>query len=171
MGGRCKYYSWDRGDHYCAKLERKVKAEIADKYCDCWDYTDCSVYNSIETGYSLRSDHENFIIEEGGCFLTSACTMAKNRPDDCFELTTLRNYRDGWVKLNHPEDIRDYYITAPKLVQKIRTQPDAITIWENLYESLVLPCVEYITHNQFEKAYSLYKNTTLRLADIYLGAD
>lgn len=30
-----------------------------------------------------------------GCFLTSACTEAHGLPDDCYELTTLRKYRDS----------------------------------------------------------------------------
>ena len=42
----------------------------------------------------------------GGCYLTTACVVAKNLPDDCEELTALRNFRDTYLR-NHENGEED----------------------------------------------------------------
>jgi hypothetical protein len=53
-----------------------------------------------------------------GCFLTTACCTTLGLPDDCFELTTLRRYRDT-VLAGTAEGraaIAEYYRLAPALL-------------------------------------------------------
>ena len=103
---------------------------------------------------------------DDGCFLTSACVKAKGLPDDCEELQILRKYRDGWLRStnNGEQEIRDYYRIAPEIVNAINERPDAQNVWETVYRDLVLPCVELIKADQYEKAFDTYKGYTVSLA-------
>ena len=105
-----------------------------------------------------------------GCYLTTACTLAKGLPDNCNELETLRAFRDSYLK-NRPNgesDIREYYEIAPKIVTAINKLPDANNIWSRVYSELIIPCISFIKGNENEKAYSMYKNYTNDLKVKYL---
>ena len=102
---------------------------------------------------------------DDGCFLTSACVAVKGLRDDCPELQILRAYRDTYLALreNGRADIEEYYAVAPRIVRGINARPDAESVWSELYERLVLPCVTLIRNGENEAAYRLYKETTLGL--------
>ena len=105
-----------------------------------------------------------------GCFLTSACVKAKGLPDDCEELTTLRNFRDTYMR-NQPggeADIKEYYRIAPGIVSAINQRLDADNIWKRIYEELIVKCVEMIKAGEYASTYELYKGYTIRLQEMYL---
>ena len=98
----CPYYWYD--NHYaCRKSGKDVSEDIYYKYCRNYDYDDCPIYKGQETS---------------GCFLTSACVEAKGLPDDCRELTVLRNFRDTYLKASADgqRDVCEYYHVAPMIV-------------------------------------------------------
>lgn len=105
-----------------------------------------------------------------GCYLTTACVVARGLPDDCFELQTLRKYRDSYLKhrIGGEEDIRYYYDVAPKIVAAIDALENAKEIWGKVYEELIIPCIQCIGKKQYETAYRMYKSYTLHLGDEYL---
>lgn len=105
-----------------------------------------------------------------GCFVTTACIRAKNLPDDCYELETLRRFRDTYVKLQPTgkDDIALYYANAPLIVKRISELPNANEIFLALYQELVLPCVNLIDKEEYAKAYELYLNITLQLKNKYV---
>lgn len=102
----CSYYTFRQGDYYCTKKSDYVNEDVYYKYCRNWDYSDCPVYKGDTSG---------------GCYLTSACMYSKGLPDDCYELETLRNFRDTWLKNSEEgrEIIKEYYEVAPKIVSAI----------------------------------------------------
>lgn len=106
----------------------------------------------------------------GGCFLTTACTAARGLPDDCYELETLRGFRDNWLKKRKGggTPIQEYYEIAPRIVEKINALPDADEIWERIYCELVVPCVELIDEGEYDAAFKHYQDYTLRLKERYL---
>jgi hypothetical protein len=57
-----------------------------------------------------------------GCFLTASCCGLVGLADDCFELSTLRRYRDEVLAEmpNGRRDIRFYYVLAPAILDSIR---------------------------------------------------
>jgi hypothetical protein len=74
------------------------------------------------------------------CFLTTACCDALGLGDDCFELRTLRRYRD-YVLANTPEGraaIAAYYRIAPAVVARLE-QRDAGPRLLSVYARFVLP--------------------------------
>lgn len=101
----------------------------------------------------------------GGCYLTTACVVAKNLPDDCVELQTLRSFRDGYLSGTEAgkRDIEQYYRTAPKLVEALDRLSDREQIYDRIYAELVSPCVALIQAQKNEEAYRLYRDYTLSL--------
>ena len=108
-----------------------------------------------------------------GCYLTSACVAARGLPDHCEELRTLRSFRDGYLSQQPegPAEIEQYYATAPNIVEAINQLPDAMEIWNRIYEELVEPCVQMIHANQNAQAHQLDKSYATELAQSYLETD
>lgn len=152
----CKYYYFDR-DYCCSKKEgdHEVDSDWYYKYCRNYDYDDCPIYKSSDSS--------------GGCFLTSACTEAMGLPDDCDELTTLRHFRDTYLRSHKDgeKDIQEYYRVAPSIVRSIKTHDDSKKIFNEIYKNLVLPCVHMIKEEQYEAAYHTYKRYTTDLCIKY----
>lgn len=145
----CPFYKYDggwfSGDYYCIKQEKSVDSDTYYKYCRNYDYKDCPIYK-----------HQS---SSGGCFLTSACTAARGLPDDCYELRTLRSFRDNWLSKAEGgiAAISHYYITAPKIVDAIDHSSDSKAVYDRIYTDVVLPCVRFIENEQYTDAFELYK--------------
>ena len=107
-----------------------------------------------------------------GCYLTSACVAARDLPDHCEELQTLRFFRDSYLtkQPGGQAEIEQYYAMAPGIVTAINQLPNAAEIWNTINEELVEPCVQMIHTHQYEDAYHLYKTYSLKLSKLYLGS-
>lgn len=158
----CEFYYYDNGYSCALKREKEGRSSIDEdtvkKYCWNYHYSDCPRYK----------DRSSSSI---GCFLTSACTEARGLPDDCEELTTLRAFRDGYMK-SFPQgqvDICQYYHIAPVIVDKIHALPNANEIWERIYNELVRPCVDLIRRGDNELAYAKYRNYVRQLQKQYFA--
>ena len=111
--------------------------------------------------------------DAGGCFLTTACVRSKGLPDDCEELTILRHFRDSYLlsRENGRSDIAHYYSSAPKITIRINELPNAEQIWNELYDSLVVPCVHLIRQGRNDEAYTKYKSITEELENTFIRND
>lgn len=123
---------------------------------------------SNRSGYSSHPGYPGSGME--GCYLTTACVKARNLPDDCTELQTLRSFRDNYLaaKEQGPAEIEDYYRTAPQIVASINARDDAGSIWNTLYHEMILPCVDLISRGENEQAYLCYKTHCQELKSLYL---
>ena len=151
----CEYYYYDSG--YSCALKRKndgnssVDSDTVHRYCWGYHYRDCPRYKAAKN--------------DTGCFLTSACTEARGLPDDCHELTVLRNYRDSYLK-SLPEgeaEISEYYKIAPQIVTTIKQRSDALQIFDDIYNDLVAPCVAMIEKGENDEAHVLYRSEVKKL--------
>ncbi len=151
----CAYYTFRNNDYYCQKKGDYVNSDVYQRYCKNYSYDECPVYRDEPSS--------------GGCYLTSACVEAKGLPDDCEELMTLRDFRDNWLKKQPGgmEEVAEYYEVAPRIMERINRRMDAKRIWTDLYDSLVMPCVEMIHSGELEKARVLYKETALKLKQLF----
>ena len=101
-----------------------------------------------------------------GCFLTTACCDYMGRTDHCYELRTLRGFRDGWLAVQ-PEGralIKEYYQIAPALCRALDGDSAAL---RTLYWGTILPCVAAIRLGQNRIAYRLYCRMIARLRRRY----
>lgn len=157
MAEECTYYYYEGG--YCCALKKEkedqssIDKDTVDKYCWGYHYEDCPRYKDKNSS-------------SGGCFITSACVEARGLADDCKELTILRSFRDTYLRNVEGGmlEISQYYLIAPKIVEKIKAREDSMTIFERIYSELVEPCVAFIEQGENGKAHELYKKYTLRLS-------
>ncbi len=77
-----------------------------------------------------------------GCLITTACCEVLGLDDDCFELRTLRRYRDE-VLSKMPDgalQIAHYYALAPSVLNRLRTMhPNPEGVLLSVYARFVLP--------------------------------
>ncbi|MBQ4110837.1 MAG: hypothetical protein IJC74_08150 [Clostridia bacterium] len=151
----CSYYDFRCNDYYCMKKQDYVSSDIYYRYCRDYSYDDCPIYK-----------------DNGGsnCYLSTACVVAMDKPDNCEELTLLRKFRDNYMSSN-PEmqkDIKEYYKFAPQIVAKINALENYKSIYREIYSNLICPCVKFILTGKYQEAYALYKNTYNDLKNKYL---
>lgn len=101
---------------------------------------------------------------DSGCFLTSACIQYRSLPDDCKELTVLRNFRDTYMSSteNGRMLIKEYYRIAPEIVSNIDASTKRNYYYKKIYE-VIIKCVEYIESKKNILAENLYCEMTRSL--------
>lgn len=144
----CPYYKWRSnffgGDYYCMKKDSEVNDDVYKRYCRDYSYSDCPIYKGSSSSSS--------------CYLTTACMVSKGRDDKCYELQTLRSFRDSYMKAS-PEGkrlVEEYYSIAPKIVSEINKSESRFEIYDDLYEKVIKRCVSFIEEGRFEETKDLY---------------
>ena len=112
-------------------------------------------------------NHENPDSYSNSCFLTTACMKmySDSFDDNCYELTTLRWFRDTYVS---KDDIDKYYNIAPRIVKKIDVLDNASDVYEKIYKKVIAVCVKAIEDNEYDKAYKIYKDCIIELESKYM---
>lgn len=93
-----------------------------------------------------------------GCFITTAVCRTLKKPDNCYELTAFRSFRDKWLykQPGGKELIEEYYRIAPPIVGIIDSLPDSASIYQSIWKKYLTPCLQYIESGQFEKCKTSY---------------
>jgi hypothetical protein len=75
-----------------------------------------------------------------GCFLTTACCEVLGLDDDCFELRTLRHYRDQVLPAlpGGSDAIATYYRLAPSILKRLPQNERALRLL-SIYARFILP--------------------------------
>ena len=75
-----------------------------------------------------------------GCFLTTACCEVLGLDDDCFELRTLRHYRDQVLPAlpSGSDAIATYYRLAPSILKRLPQNERALRLL-SIYARFILP--------------------------------
>lgn len=105
----------------------------------------------------------NPIPDYGDCFLTTAAVETIGLPDDCWELETLRRFRDEWLA-DQPggnEDIARYYDGAPAIADRLRACPRRLA---QLYFTGILPSALAARFGLSRLARSIYSHHMRKLA-------
>lgn len=163
MAEECSFYYYDSGYSCALKREREgnssIDSDTVHRYCWGYHYRECPRYIAKNGGSS------------DGCFLTSACVEARGLPDDCYELTTLRKFRDEYLAKQERGkcEIAHYYHVAPAIVEKIKADDNATVVFEQIYNELVLPCVQMVESSNLTGAHIFYRNYVVSLEKKYLN--
>ena|ERR1035437_761875 len=123
-----------------------------------------AAYDKGRDGEQLDEDKGSN--SEGGCFLTTACTVALNLSDDCDELTTLRRFRDNYMLTFEQgrAEVKEYYAVAPEMVKAISARPNALAIYRRIFDEIISTCVTLIKQGHFELARTTYKKALSEFA-------
>lgn len=146
---------------FCIRLQKqKFSGDFVDKPIKATD--SCNYFKPITT-----ADNAGFKKGKNGCFLTSACVEYMQKADDCEELTTLRNFRDTYVKNSVGGEalIDEYYKIAPNIVAKINASDKKEEYYQSIYSTIQI-CLRYIAENKKEEALQEYHAMVLRLQNI-----
>lgn len=104
------------------------------------------------------------------CYITTAVCRSMDKPDDCYELNTLRAYRDGY--LSETEEgrriVEEYYNIAPTIVKRIDRQEDAHNIYRGIWEEYLSRCIRLIEEDEKDKCKELYISMVRSLKKEYL---
>jgi hypothetical protein len=141
---------------------KKPQLKISQK-TQLWLETGKGVFTSL--AYKDPSDND-----DESCFLTTACTISKGLPDDCMELTTLRRYRDSFLSATSEGAslVGEYYDMGPRIVKAINSRSNKTAIYDELYQSLVLPSIKLINEERLADARDYYKAYVENLEEIFL---
>ncbi len=121
-------------------------------------------------GHSTVADIEQGFRKGMLCYITTAVCKSLGQPDDCYELTLLRDYRDGYL-LKTQEGaalVQEYYDIAPTIVKRIDHQKDAAEIYGRIWEKYLKPCVHLIEAGRQEACRELYTEMVRSLEQQYL---
>lgn len=103
------------------------------------------------------------------CYITTAVCETLDKPDDCYELSLLRDYRDHYLA-DRPdgEDLIDaYYDVAPTIVKHISRREDAREIYEGIWRDYLAPCIFMIEQGENEACLAHYRKMVENLQDLY----
>ncbi len=106
--------------------------------------------------------------DEGNCFITTACVKYYGLEDNCYELATLRYFRDSYL-LTDPENrslVKQYYSIAPKIVQQLERDINKKKLFEEIYLQIKQAC-RAIEKGKFEMAKAIYMSTIINLFQHY----
>ncbi len=143
--------------------------EHIDNAFDRLDEATDAVFGVIDTVVDKVTDVVAGVVDffTGGCYITTAVCRDSGKPDDCYELTQFRAFRDNWL-INQPDGkklIKQYYDTAPEIVRKIDRQPDSHEIYKGLNEEYLTPCLRHIENGELEECKRLYSDMVYSLYD------
>ena len=104
------------------------------------------------------------------CYITTAVCESLNKPDDCYELTTLRKYRDTYLMESEEgrEIVKEYYNIAPTIVKRIGRRENADEIYHGIWDSYLEPCIRLIETDKKEECRDLYITMVRTLEKEYL---
>ncbi len=99
-----------------------------------------------------------------GCFLTSACVDYMGLADDCKELTSLRCFRDKYMRSTESGSalVDEYYVIAPGIVENINKSENKDIFYQYIYAA-VKYCVMLIEQEKYEEVLAEYKNMVVTL--------
>lgn len=104
------------------------------------------------------------------CYVTTAVCKGIHKPEDCYELKLLKQYRDGYLSAvkDGEEIIGEYYNMAPTIVKRIEKRENREDIYRYLYEAYINPCVRFIEEGRNQECREKYQEMVEMLRTEYM---
>lgn len=116
-----------------------------------------STYESIQGGF-----------RSGLCYITTAVCESMGKSDDCYELNTLRTYRDEYLlEAGNGDMVKEYYNIAPTIVNHINKKENAKNIYKEVWDKYLSPCIHLIEIDKKEECKIIYSEMVQTLHDRY----
>lgn len=124
---------------------------------------------------ALKLSHSTYEEIAGGfdrklCYITTAVCKSQGKPDDCYELSAFRDFRDSYLMQsgNGRRLVEEYYDIAPGIVMLINMEKHPDKIYGNIYEKHLMPCLRFIEEGRKEECQSRYVSMVRELEEKYL---
>lgn len=139
--------------------------ELTQMLCKSWGDSfknssiKASTYDKIKEGFRSKL-----------CYITTAVCESLDKPEDCYELNLLKNYRDGYLMetAGGEELIHEYYDIAPTIVKRINKSRNSADTYESIWNTYLKPCVSLIEEGKNEECRKLYMEMVYKLRDQYM---
>ena len=107
----------------------------------------------------------------GSCYITTAVCGSFGQPDDCYELSMFREFRDSWLRQQEDgEDIiSEYYATAPLIVSAIDRLSEAKEIYRSIWDKYLSSCLAHIENHEYAQCKVLYMRMVRELQARFLA--
>lgn len=141
----------------------ELVVRLAGKKHDCRFKVDCvTLRQALDWARDRRDVLADRLIQDEcvspeGCFITTACCDVLGLDDDCFELRSLRHYRDNVLakQAGGAEMIARYYAEAPRILARLSPKTRTAQLL-SVYARFVLPAAIAANLGLNTFAYRLY---------------
>lgn len=105
------------------------------------------------------------------CFITTAVCDSFEKPDDCYELTAFRHFRDTYMQQDEALKAlcEEYYEIAPGIVTCINLSDKKDEIYLGIWDQWLAPCLSHLEHGEAKECADTYKDMVLTLKKRYLS--
>lgn len=140
--------------------------KLTERIVEIWNEKMPEYKISHSTYESIRAGFQKGLF----CYITTAVCKNFDKPDDCYELTVLRQYRDSYLLKSQSGRrlVEEYYNIAPTIVKRINKQKDAGEIYRGIWEMYLNPCIWLIEENKKEECREVYSRMVRGLEREYL---
>ena len=123
--------------------------------------TRCPTCRNKKASSQAISNHSgvpNSRKKKRGCFITTAVCKYYNKPDNCYELELLRNFRDTWLAAqpDGKELIEEYYDIAPDIVTALNASDEKDKVYKHIWSTYIEPCIRLIELDAKDACKNLY---------------
>jgi hypothetical protein len=129
-------------------LKLELSDVLADRIMEDWKKR----YPKSEYKKATYEELAVGFMRKGFCFITTAVCDTFHKPEDCYELTRFREFRDSYLMSSEEGSrlVEEYYFVAPRIVTYLNMQPDSEDRYRKIWEKYLRPCLEDIErgHNQ-----------------------
>lgn len=159
--------AWDESlpEELKAELENKKKKIIGEEMVEAWN----RIIPEYKIGYTNTDSIRN-AFKKTPCYITTAVCESRALPDDCYELTLLRKYRDNYLMKTKTgrQAVERYYDIAPTIVKHINDRENCKEIYEEIWITYLKPCVAMLEQNRLKECQKCYTDMVLTLEKEYL---
>lgn len=146
-------------------FELPVGNVLADAIVEAW----CKKNPKNPIGKGNYQDLEAGFKKGKLCFITTAVCEAFGKADDCYELTSFRNFRDTYMVGEREALVNEYYDIAPGIVTCIDLGLDREQVYQEIWEKWLFPCLTDIESGNEEACAKRYEDMVLTLKSRYLS--
>ena len=107
------------------------------------------------------------------CFITSAVCDSFGKPDDCYELTSFRAFRDDYMMKSEKGRalVKEYYEIAPAIVTCIGMEEKPEQIYQSIWKKWLSPCLTDLEQGEKAQCEQRYETMVRELEKRYLGGE
>jgi tetratricopeptide (TPR) repeat protein len=139
----------DKDDATAEKL-----AELYNYRGVAWSYKENKEKAKDDFREAVRIDPSNDTYKKNldDCFITTAVCGYLGKPDNCYELTAFRDFRDNWL-IHQPDGkaiVDEYYLVAPSIVTRIDKSVEKDAVYSDIWNKYLLPCLRFIENGEME---------------------
>jgi len=153
----------DYGTYYCDKKDERHLA--TDPECGSF----CRAYSREQSTIDNMIDHSKSRNNGGGCFLTTILCNILKMDDNNIYLNTMRNFRDNILQKDekYKSLLVEYDIIGPKIANILNNDPLKEKVAKMFFERDIVPIVNLINSNEYEKAINAYWMMTTTIKNFY----